>query len=316
MKEYFRTDLAIEEVGKIIDQSIKGIKTCNKIYYEIPIDLTIIEKNHDERISKKPGTYYTIDLRNINYHDHNTSDNIIKAMSKVLIELLTNENVLDKKGMIIGLGNINITPDSLGPYTIDNIIVTRHLFKNGMNSDGYSEISGYSPGVMGTTGIETSDVVSAIKDKIDVNYIIVVDALASSDTTKVNKTIQITNTGISPGSGVGNKRKEISKEVFGIPVIAIGVPTVVDATTLTTDILQHLENHMNNQSENIEFMGHLGKLSNIERKELLSEALVNSLYEMMVTPKEIDVVVEDLSKIIASSIDIAVNDTLRKEYLN
>ncbi len=316
MKECFRTDLAIEEISKISDESIKGVKTMNEHCYDIPINKTIIEDDHDDRINKKPGIYYTIDLRSVNYHDHENSDKVSKALSLILIKLLEKENVLDKKGMIIGLGNINITPDSLGPYTIDNIIVTRHLFKNGMNNVGYSEISGYSPGVMGTTGIETSDIVYAIKEKIDVNYIIIVDALASSDTTKVNKTIQITNTGISPGSGVGNKRKEISKEVFGIPVIAVGVPTVVDATTLTTDILEHLENYINKDNPNLEFMGSLGSLSNLERKQLLSEALVNSLYEMMVTPKEIDEVIEDLSKIIACSIDMAVHNKLREEYLN
>lgn len=316
MKEYFRTDLAIEEISKISNESIKGVKTINEYRYDIPISKTIIEDDHDDRINKKPGIYYTIDLRGINYHDHEKSDSVSKALSQVLIELLEKENVLDKKGMIIGLGNINITPDSLGPYTIDNIIVTRHLFKNGMNNVGYSEISGYSPGVMGTTGIETSDIVYAIKEKIDVNFIIIVDALASSDTTKVNKTIQITDTGISPGSGVGNKRKEISKEVFGIPVIAVGVPTVVDASTLTTDILEHLENYINKENPNLEFMGSLGSLSNQERKQLLSEALVDSLYEMMVTPKEIDEVIEDLSKIIACSIDMAVHNSLREEYLN
>lgn len=316
MKEHFRTDLAIEEVARIPDNDILGVKLSTEEYDNIIVEKTCIEKEHDDRIKKKPGTYYTIDLRNVNYHDHQISDKIVKILSKVLIDLLNSKKVLDKKGMIIGLGNINITPDSLGPYTIDNIIVTRHLFKNGMNSDGYSEISGYSPGVMGTTGIETSDIVLAIKNKIDVDYIIIVDALASSDSTKVNKTIQITDTGISPGSGVGNKRKEISNDTFGIPVIAVGVPTVVDATTLTTDILEHLEEHISKQTPNLEFMGTLGKLSKIERKQLLSEALVNSLYEMMVTPKEIDEVVEDLSKIIASAIDISVHQTLRAEYLS
>lgn len=316
MKNHFRTDLASEEIARIKENEIFGVKSSVEKVDQINIEKTIIDQEHDERIHKKPGTYYTIDLRNVNYHDHTVSDSIVKILSKILIELLNDKNVLDKKGMIIGLGNINITPDSLGPYTVDNIIVTRHLFKNGINGDGYSEISGYSPGVMGTTGIETGDIVLAIKNKIDVDFIIVIDALASSDSTKVNKTIQITDTGISPGSGVGNKRKEISYDTFGIPVIAVGVPTVVDATTLTTDILEHLEEHIKKQTPNVEFMGTLGKLTSVERKQLLSEALVNSLYEMMVTPKEIDEVVEDLSKIIASSIDVAVHESLRTEYLN
>lgn len=316
MKSHFRTDLAIEEIGRIGDHEILGVKSSIEEYNHVKVEKTIIDEIHDERISKKPGTYYTIDLRSLNYHDHTISDNIIRVLSNIIIDLLQHKKVLNKKGMIIGLGNINITPDSLGPYTVDNIIVTRHLFQNGMENDGYSEVSGYSPGVMGTTGIETSDIVFAIKNKIDVDYLIVVDALASSDSTKVNKTIQITDTGISPGSGVGNKRKEISFKTFGIPVIAIGVPTVVDASTLTTDILEQLEDHIKKQTPNLEFLGTLGDLSKLERKQLLNEALVNTLYEMMVTPKEIDEVIEDLSKIIASSIDIAIHDKLRQEYLN
>ena len=222
----------------------------------------------------------------------------------------------ESKVLIVGLGNNKSTPDALGPLVIDNILITNHLFEYSNVEDGFIRTFGIKPGVFAATGIETSDIVFAIKNKIDVDYIIVVDALASSDSTKVNKTIQITDTGISPGSGVGNKRKEISFKTFGIPVIAIGVPTVVDASTLTTDILEQLEDHIKKQTPDLEFLGTLGDLSKLERKQLLNEALVNTLYEMMVTPKEIDEVIEDLSKIIASSIDIAIHDKLRQEYLN
>lgn len=311
----FRTDLAEEEIKRINTSDLLGIKVSKDELNGISFEKTIIDEEHDGRINKKPGTYYTIDLRNQAINDNDVSNKVIKTLSIILIEMMKELKILDRKGMIIGLGNINITPDSLGPYAVDNIIVTRHLFKNGLNSQGFSEISGYSPGVMGTTGIETSDIVSAIKDKVDVDYLIVVDALASSDATKVNKTIQLTDTGISPGSGVGNKRKEISYDTFQIPVIAIGVPTVVDAATLTTNILTHLENHLKKIDSTNNYLGQFGRLDETSRKELLGEALSNTLYEMMVTPKEIDEVIEDLGKIIASSIDIAVHKNLREEYL-
>ena len=311
----FRTDLAEEEIKRINTSDLLGIKVSKDELNGISFEKTIIDEEHDGRINKKPGTYYTIDLRNQAINDNDVSNKVIKTLSIILIEMMKKLKILDKKGMIIGLGNINITPDSLGPYAVDNIIVTRHLFKNGLNSQGFSEISGYSPGVMGTTGIETSDIVSAIKDKVDVDYLIVVDALASSDATKVNKTIQLTDTGISPGSGVGNKRKEISYDTFKIPVIAIGVPTVVDAATLTTNILTHLENHLKKIDSTNNYLGQFGRLDETSRKEILGEALSNTLYEMMVTPKEIDEVIEDLGKIIASSIDIAVHKNLREEYL-
>ena len=311
----FRTDLAEEEIKRINTSDLLGIKVSKDELNGISFEKTIIDEEHDDRINKKPGTYYTIDLRNQAINDNDVSNKVVKTLSIILIEMMKKLKILDKKGMIIGLGNINITPDSLGPYAVDNIIVTRHLFKNGLNSQGFSEISGYSPGVMGTTGIETSDIVSAIKDKVDVDYLIVVDALASSDATKVNKTIQLTDTGISPGSGVGNKRKEISYDTFQIPVIAIGVPTVVDAATLTTNILTHLENHLKKIDSTNNYLGQFGRLDETSRKEILGEALSNTLYEMMVTPKEIDEVIEDLGKIIASSIDIAVHKNLREEYL-
>lgn len=311
----FRTDLAEEEIKRINTSDLLGIKVSKDELNGISFEKTIIDEEHDSRINKKPGTYYTIDLRNQAINDNDVSNKVVKTLSIILIEMMKELKILDKKGMIIGLGNINITPDSLGPYAVDNIIVTRHLFKNGLNSQGFSEISGYSPGVMGTTGIETSDIVSAIKDKVDVDYLIVVDALASSDATKVNKTIQLTDTGISPGSGVGNKRKEISYDTFQIPVIAIGVPTVVDAATLTTNILTHLENHLKKIDSTNNYLGQFGRLDETSRKEILGEALSNTLYEMMVTPKEIDEVIEDLGKIIASSIDIAVHKNLREEYL-
>lgn len=311
----FRTDLAEEEIKRINTSDLLGIKVSKDELNGISFEKTIIDEEHDGRINKKPGTYYTIDLRNQAINDNDVSNKVVKTLSIILIEMMKKLKILDKKGMIIGLGNINITPDSLGPYAVDNIIVTRHLFKNGLNSQGFSEISGYSPGVMGTTGIETSDIVSAIKDKVDVDYLIVVDALASSDATKVNKTIQLTDTGISPGSGVGNKRKEISYDTFQIPVIAIGVPTVVDAATLTTNILTHLENHLKKIDSTNNYLGQFGRLDETSRKEILGEALSNTLYEMMVTPKEIDEVIEDLGKIIASSIDIAVHKNLREEYL-
>ena len=135
--------------------------------------------------------------------------------------------------------------------TLNNIIVTRHLFEidEKQVSDGVSNICAISPGVMGTTGIETSDIVKAIVDKIDLDYIIVVDALKASEITRVNKTIQITNSGISPGSGVGNKRKELSQDILGIPVIAIGVPTVVDAATLVNDTMDKILESMTAQTE-------------------------------------------------------------------
>lgn len=312
----FRTDLAYEEIGKISNEKLKGVQTKELFYNNIKVIETKVNEKHDDRLTKTPGLYYTIDLQLLNINDSKTQEDIIKALSNVLVNLLKKKNLLDKKVMVVGLGNINVTPDSLGPYTLDNIIVTRHLFTNDIISEGYSEVSGYSPGVMGTTGIETYDIIKGIFDKAPTDFVIVVDALASLDTNRVNKTIQITDTGISPGSGIGNKRKEISHQTLNVPVIAIGVPTVIDAVTLSNDILEKVIEHINKSLNSLENFGVLSKITFEERKFLIDEVIGDTVYNMMVTPKEIDEVIEDYGKIIASSIDIALHKKLREEYLS
>lgn len=311
-KEYnYRTDIAYDEIAKFNDDLL-GIKTTIKNYGDIKVVKTKINKKHDKRIQKKSGLYYTIEFQDLNIHNNDSAEKIIQVLAKVLVELLKTKKVLDKKGMLIGLGNINVTPDSIGPYTLDNVIVTRHLFVNDQNNIGYSNVSGYSPGVMGNTGIETADIINAIYSKVGADFLIVVDALATSSVSRINKTIQITDSGISPGSGVGNKRKEISKETMGIPVIAVGIPTVVDAKTLTIDLINKANEYLNgfDKSES--------KIRNINTDELrniLDVATRDSLYDMVVTPKEIDEVVEDISKILAAGIDIAIHKKLRETYL-
>jgi spore protease len=290
-------------------------------------------------LHKKPGLYYTVDISNQDFHDNDVYERIENVLKQVIEEVIGFEAMAGGKCLIVGLGNVNVTPDSLGPYVLDNVIVTRHLFKLGTMSDGFSEVSAFAPGVMGNTGIETFDIIKSVKDEIDIDYIIAVDALAASSIARVNKTIQVTNTGISPGSGVGNKRKELSRESIGIPVIAIGVPTVVDAATITNEtidyILKFLANEMagNNQAANAltpgsrlrmdfekieepgkdikqQFFGQVGLLSDNDKRSLIAEVLTPNGYNMMVTPKEIDADIEDLAKIISGAIDTALHKSV------
>ncbi|OLA10570.1 MAG: GPR endopeptidase [Coprobacillus sp. 28_7] len=254
--------------------------------------------------------------------------NCENVLANVIKEVMEFENIKNEdKGLIVGLGNINVTPDSLGPLVVDNVIVTRHMFMINPSkvSPGIREVSAIAPGVMGTTGIETFDIIEAVKSKIDVDYMIVVDALASRSIDRVNKTIQITNTGISPGSGVGNRRKELSKETIGIPVIAIGVPTVVDAVTITSDTIDIIMKYMNNLHRNKpeeidientprpnkeyreELFGNVGALSEEEKRQLIDEILTPTGFNMMVTPKEVDLDISDLTQIISKAIDQALH---------
>ena len=213
---------------------------------------------------------------------------------------------MGKKCLIVGLGNINVTPDALGPYVVDNVIVTRHLFELNKISEGFSNVSAISPGVMGTTGIETYDIISSVVKEIDCDYLIVVDALATSSISRVNKTIQITDSGINPGSGVGNKRKELSFDTLGIPVIALGVPTVVDSVTITSDIIEYLLKHLENINEE-KMLGEFGLLKEETKRKLIKGVLEPNGFNMMVTPKEIDADIEDLTKIIANSINLSLH---------
>lgn len=333
-----RTDLAYEETLRHQEEEILGLEQSEEALYDIRVVKSVINEAASSLLHKQPGTYFTLDLTNVDFHDVNICEKVEKALAQVVIKLLDQMNLRNKKCLLVGLGNENVTPDALGPYVIDNVIVTRHLFALGNVSSGFSEVSAISPGVMGMTGIETFDVIKAVTDKIDVDFLIVVDALASNSIARVSKTIQVTDTGISPGSGVGNKRKELSVKTMGIPVIAIGVPTVVDAVTITNDVIDYVLKYLNqevlglsskannlttqhlavNYSQVPEpsnqmketFFGKIGLLDENEKKQLMKEVLTPNGYNMMVTPKEVDMDIEDLAKIIATGIDLSLHEGL------
>lgn len=320
-KYQVRTDLATE----IIKDS--GLVEEEKNINGINLKRIIVNKEDVKKVSIKEGMYYTLDTRSVQTHDTDELNNCINVLSNVLKEIMEYENIKeDDSGLIVGLGNINITPDSLGPLVVDNIIVTRHMFlvNPGKVSQGIREISAIAPGVMGTTGIETFDVVDSLVKKIKFDYIIVVDALSSRAIDRVNKTIQVTNTGISPGSGVGNKRKELSKDTIGVPVIAIGVPTVVDAVTIANDTIDIIMKYMhslsnNNSNLNInnaplpnkeyreELFGNIGLLDSVDKRKLIDEILTPMGFNMMVTPKEVDLDISDLTEVISKAINQAVH---------
>ena len=330
-----RTDLAKDVYENSAFQNIDDFENIERDLYDIKITKNVVGEKASEIINKQPGIYYTIDLTDLDIHDSKTLDNIEYVLATTLRDLLNESSLINKKAFVVGLGNSNVTPDAIGPTTLDNIVVTRHLENMNVLSEGFSDVCAMAPGVMGSTGIETYDIIESILSKIDVDYIIVVDALATNSIKRINKTIQLTNTGIKPGAGIGNKRKELSEKTLGIPVIAIGVPTVVDATTITVDAINmvlkqlYLENNnktslanmittsivkedldkVNNISnkEKSAFFGSFGLLSNAEQKTLIEEILTPQGYNLIVTPKEIDIDVEDLSKIIANGINMALH---------
>lgn len=331
-KYQLRTDLAIESVNQTKD--LEGIEVSTDMIGDIKVTEVNINEIGSKKIDKKVGNYITIEFEDIT--DTNNKNKVLDVFSDKLKELIKKIGIYDNHScLVIGLGNDRSTPDSLGPLSINNILVTNHLFELGELSSGFRRVSAINPGVMGTTGIETSDIISSIAGSIKPDFIIVIDALASGAIERVNKTIQMTDTGIHPGSGVGNSRKEISKEILGIPVIAIGVPTTVDAVTIVSDTINYMYKHFTYTKENIDnprnklmigvpnylkkdikvkkqdkskILGLVGNLEDEEVRQLIFEVLTPVGYNLMVTPKEIDFVVEKLADIIGNGI----NKTLHK----
>lgn len=332
-KYQIRTDLAIDLINK--KDNIDGIQSNIKIIDDIKITDVRINQKGSQKIDKKPGNYITIEFNDIT--DYNNGKKVGEIFSNELKKMLENNNITKKDScLIVGLGNSNSTPDSLGPKSVESVIVTNHLFMYGEVEEGFRKTFAFVPGVMGSTGIETSELIQSVVEAIEPNFILAIDALASQSIERVNKTIQMTDTGIHPGSGVGNSRKEISKETLNIPVIAIGIPTVVDAVTIVSDTINYMFKHYSYNKSNANnpvnklipstslnylnkeihvtdeekktLMGVIGSLENEEIKQLIFEVLTPIGYNLMVTPKEVDFLMDKLSSILGSGINVALHD--------
>lgn len=277
-----RTDFAHE----LVSEEKQGYKVYKRTKNNILTTKVVID-HEDNSLKRKVGTYYSIEFDSI--QDKLQRDNIIEILTLELKDLLKNKGF--KYGdtvLIVGLGNKYVSADSLGPETALKVHVTNHLFEidSLLLPKGSSRVIVLSPGVMGQTGMETSDFIKAINEKIKADFIIIIDALASMNIKRINKMIQITDTGISPGSGIGNKRKGIDSKILKTNVIAIGVATVVEASNIIYQVLRQ---------------------NNIKSNRDIEKFLSQSEYQLVVTPKEIDEDITHLSEIIATSINKAIN---------
>ena len=307
----FRTDLALERRDiyqkKNSLKEIDGIEsTEEQINDNIKVSrVKITNQNGEKAIGKPIGNYITIDVKKLKVA---TDEDIQKTA-----ETLTNElkKIIDmhtdKQGdiLIVGLGNIYVTPDALGPKVINEIDVTRHIIKYLPQyvEEGTRPVSAISPGVLGTTGIETVEILKGIVENTKPKLLIVIDALASRSIERISSTIQISDTGIVPGAGVGNTRQEISQGSLGIPVVAIGIPTVVELATLVSDGIDIFIDRLQEKAESNEY---LNKLQQEDKYEEVKEALNVGEYNMIVTPKEIDDLIENMKDVVARGINFAV----------
>lgn len=316
-----RTDLAVEAKELYEEKSsekIPGVEVSEHTESDIRItNVRIVDESGERAMNKPKGTYITLDIPEINGYDEEGMQDISRVLAKTLSPLINLEE--NMTAMVVGLGNWNITPDALGPKVIEKLMVTRHLKEliPDQIDEGIRPVCAMAPGVLGLTGIETGEIIKSVTEKIKPNLIICIDALASRRLERVNRTIQIGNTGISPGSGVGNKRMEISERALGIPVIAIGVPTVVDAVTIANDTIDMvLDAVMNQATKGSGFYDMLRSLDRNEKQKMIQEVLNPYVGNLMVTPKEVDSVIDSVSKIISTGINIALQPALELKQIN
>ena len=316
-----RTDLAIEsrelyqETNKEEAPGVE-VEEIEDEEYEIN-RVKVLDERGEKSLGKPKGTYITIQVPKLKNADQDLKDKISQVLAKEIKGLgKNNENT---KTLIIGLGNWNVTPDALGPKVIDRVLVTRQYFiaYKKEEDETVANVSALSPGVMGLTGIETSEIVKGIVEKTQPDLVIAIDALASRKMDRVSTTIQITDTGINPGSGIGNRRMGLNQEYLGVPVIAIGVPTVVDAATMVNDTMDLILNSMKNAAKSgTEFYSILEGINNEEKYELIKEVLEPFMPNVVVTPKEIDLIIDDLSIIIANGLNMALHHGIDLEDVN
>lgn len=352
-----RTDLAIEAKDMVSEQrakqaeqnpEIEGVIVQERELEGVKITSIKITDQGAQAIGKKKGQYLTLEVQGIRQKDTELQEKVQSVFAKEFSAFLSALNIPKEAScLVVGLGNWNVTPDALGPIAVENLLVTRHLFELQPESvqPGFRPVSAIAPGVMGLTGIETSDIIFGVIQKIKPDFVIAIDALAARSIERVNTTIQISDTGIHPGSGVGNKRKELSSDTLGIPVIAIGIPTVVDAVSITSDtidfILKHFGREMKEghrpsraltpaglafgekrkltdedlpdmQNRNL-FLGMVGTLEDEEKRRLIHEVLSPLGHNLMVTPKEVDLFIEDMANVIAGGLNDALHSDVNQD---
>lgn len=325
-KWQLRTDLIVDSLE--MDDDLFEHEEDGKI----KIDRVVIENS---KYQKKDGRYVTISFEDITDKDNfrKVEKKFTEEFKKIIEEYrITRDDTI----LVVGLGNSNSTPDSLGPKVVENILVTRYLFLLGDVADGYKKVVAFKPEVTGITGIETKEMIENLVKSVDAKLVVVIDALASSSISRVNKTIQITDTGIHPGSGVGNDRKEVSYDTLHVPVIAVGVPTIVDAATIVSDTFQYMMKQFSFKLNNMDkpslklvhesmqdyrgeekelsqehkesILGMLGELTEEEFKQLVYEVLSPIESNLMVTPKEVDFLVEKLGLLIGNGINKSLHE--------
>lgn len=311
-KYNIRTDLALEQKERFESDNVEIPGVVLEEYYDEKREITttkvMIETENGAKMMGRPvGNYITLEAPDLAVPDEDYHREISIEISKILKELIPKEKE-EYRVLIVGLGNRLVTPDALGPKVADHLVVTRHIVKEygkyAMGSEKAHMVSAIVPGVMGQTGMETLEIIKGIVEETKPDFAIAIDALAARNTKRLNRTIQIADTGINPGSGVGNHRNALTEETLGIPVIAIGVPTVVDAATIVNDTMENLLAALET-SEMLKGVGVVLQGYNAtEKYELIKELISPNLNGLFVTPKDIDDTIQRISYTISEALNI------------
>ena len=308
MEVPFRTDLA-DEAREFIEgrrrARIPGVDVEEARTSECHVTrVHVSTPEASELMGKPPGRYVTIEAPGLLKRSRPIQEEVAQTFVRELHSLMPLDDGAEI--FVAGLGNWQSTPDSLGPRVVGQLLITRHLhdyvppeLKGGLRS-----VAAVAPGVMGLTGIETGEIIWAITERIKPDVVVAIDALAAKSADRILTTIQLADTGIHPGSGVGNKRLAITKETLGVPVIAIGVPTVVHASTIAYDTIELLVEKFRGRAQFYEI---LREMDSDSRRELIDEVLAPSVGDLMVTPKEIDVLILEMSKVLAGALNAALH---------
>ncbi|SFS82551.1 GPR endopeptidase [Marininema halotolerans] len=342
-------DMAVQEQGSP-DGGIPGVQIEEQDEEGIVTSWIRVESEEGaQALGKAQGTYLTLEVPGLRSQDSMLQERVLKKFTQEFERYLAEIGIDPNASiLIVGLGNQNVTADALGPFVVKHSMVTRHLFRlmPEQVEEGYRPVSAIAPGVLGTTGMETSEIIFGVVERTQPDVIIAIDSLASRALSRVNTTIQVSDVGIFPGSGVGNKRLPLNQDSLGIPVIAIGIPTVVDAATIAHDtaefVLAHIHREMNQgkgkptnpldpmnrasvkelQSQEISpesrqhMLGMVGGLEVDEKQQLIQEVLEPLGQNLIVTPKEVDAFIGDMGKMVALGLNCALHDAVTPENVS
>lgn len=311
-------DMADEQVKDIESRGggkIPGIHVEKQRQVNIEITrVEILDEQGEQQLGKPKGNYITVDMKAVQHQGPEGSKQAAKCIASELNNLIK-KHKRPETTLIVGLGNYNVTSDSMGPKTIQKILVTRHIkeFIDEELGNRMDTVCAISPGVLGTTGIETLEIIRGVAEKVKPDLIIAIDALASSESERVGTSIQMADTGISPGAGIGNKRMMLNEETIGVRTIGLGVPTVVYAQIIGRETLDVMKNEFSQKTkQGSSFFKMLNEMENDNFYLLTNEILNKHLGNMIVTPKDIDVIIDKISDITAKGINLAMQMNLEE----